>query len=117
WTDGTGDWNNAANWSSNPALPSNTSDVVIGSGKDVTHSSGSHTVQSLSSASPFNLIGGSLAVSGALTNTGSFVVGPASGPVSPPTTGAISRYHVEGNAKDSIGSNNGTTPTVTFGFT
>jgi hypothetical protein len=61
WTNPAGgDWNTPGNWSTG-ALPGLGDDVVIGTvSGTVTHSSGTHSVHSLSSASPFTLSGGAL---------------------------------------------------------
>ena len=60
WVGGSGDWNTATNWSSNPSLPGTNDNVVIGAGASitVTHSSGTHTVQGIQSQQAFVLSGG-----------------------------------------------------------
>jgi hypothetical protein len=65
WVGGSGDWNTAANWSSG-ALPGINDDVVINptnTAITVTHSSGSHAVNSLTGQVAFQLNGGTLTVS------------------------------------------------------
>src|ERR1019366_8269919 len=65
WIGPSGDWNTAANWSSSPSLPGPNDNVVIGAGPSitVTHSSGTHTVNSITNEQTFVLSGGSLSVS------------------------------------------------------
>lgn len=78
WIGGSGDWNTTANWSTGN-LPGTNDDVVIGAGTSVTvtHSSGTHTVKSLTSEQVFQLTGGSIAVSNSvkITNTLLFLAG------------------------------------------
>ena len=64
WVGGSGDWNTVTNWNTG-ALPGTNDDVVIGAGASitVTHSSGTHTVNSIQSQQAFVLSGGSLTVS------------------------------------------------------
>src|SRR3954469_23715476 len=69
WVGGSGDWDNAANWSDGAVnrLPGPDDDAVIGvAGISVTHSVGSHTVKSLTMNDPFALSDGTLIVSGNL---------------------------------------------------
>jgi hypothetical protein len=71
WIGGSGDWNTAGNWLDQSTLtnhvPGPTDDAVINiPGITVTHSSSSHTVQSLTVNDAFRLIGGTLVVSGNL---------------------------------------------------
>src|SRR5262245_46907101 len=69
WIGGTGDWNTATNWSDGVSnrLPGPDDDAVINvAGISVTHSSGSHTVKSLTINDPFTLSGGTLIVTGNL---------------------------------------------------
>ncbi len=63
WVGGSGDWTNAANWSTG-ALPGTNDDVVISvsSAITVTHSAGTHTVKSVKSQEAFVLSGGALKV-------------------------------------------------------
>src|SRR5215831_9964726 len=73
WTDGTGFWDVATNWSSNPALPGATDDVTINVAgvQTITHRSGTDTVQSIAiTDNNLAVTGGSLTVSGAFGNTG-----------------------------------------------
>jgi hypothetical protein len=64
WVGGSGDWDTATNWSTG-ALPGPGDNVVIGSGPSitVTHSSGTHTVNSVTNQQAFVLSGGTLTVS------------------------------------------------------
>ncbi len=79
WIGGSGDWNTAANWSGG-AVPGSADDVVINnagsSAISVTHSSGTHTVNSLSLSSGslvnFTLSGGTLTVSTTVQDNGPF---------------------------------------------
>jgi hypothetical protein len=75
WTGPSGDWNTAANWSTG-ALPGPNDNVVIGSGPaiTVTHSSGTHAVQSITSQQAFTLSGGVLAVSATAQINNAFVL-------------------------------------------
>ena len=75
WVGGSGDWNTAANWSTG-ALPGTNDDVLIGSGASitVTHSSGTHTVKSLTSQQAFQLTGGSLTVSNTVQVNNAFTL-------------------------------------------
>jgi YD repeat-containing protein len=75
WTNPAGgDWDTAANWSTK-ALPGATDDVVINTlnaGASVTHSqSTTDTVKSITAAVPITLSGGTLKVSGGLSDTSS----------------------------------------------
>jgi hypothetical protein len=72
WTDATGFWDVATNWSSDPLLPGAADDVTISvSGlQAITHRSGTDTVNSLTSNENLVVNGtGSLAVTGAYNNT------------------------------------------------
>ena len=65
WVGGTGDWATPANWSTG-LLPGTNDDVVINPADPaaiITHGSGAHTIQSLTSQRAFQLTGGSLTVS------------------------------------------------------
>jgi hypothetical protein len=78
WIGGSGDWNTASNWSGG-ALPGNSDDVIINtSGITVTHSSGSHSINSLNLTSAtsnnFVLSGGTLAVATSVQDNGTFSV-------------------------------------------
>ena len=70
WIGGSGDWNTVANWlddAMNNRLPGPDDDAVIDvAGISVTHSSGTHTIKSLTSNNPFDLSGGTLMVTGSL---------------------------------------------------
>jgi hypothetical protein len=67
WVGGSGDWNTGSNWS-NGTGPGAGDDVVIDQpGITVSHSTGSHTVQSLTVSDAFTLSGGALSVTGGLT--------------------------------------------------
>jgi hypothetical protein len=69
-----GDWNTASNWSGG-ALPGAGDDVIIGPiGGTVTHSSGTHSVHSLTSAANFVLSGGSLTLAGLSTLNSKFTL-------------------------------------------
>ncbi len=67
WSTAGGDWNNAANWSSNPSLPGASDDAYIGITGTwiITHSSGTHSVRSLSCEEMFKLTGGTLSIAAA----------------------------------------------------
>jgi hypothetical protein len=75
WTDGTGFWDVAANWSSNPLLPGVADDVVINVAgvQTITHRSGTHTINSLSMTGDdiLAITGGALTVNNAFTNNAS----------------------------------------------
>ena len=75
WVGGSGDWNTAANWSTG-SLPGTNDNVVIGAGASitVTHSSGTHTVQSVQSQQAFVLSGGSLTVSNTVQVNNAFTL-------------------------------------------
>src|ERR1035438_1785816 len=75
WVGGSGDWNTATNWSTG-ALPGTHDNVVIGAGASitVTHSSGTHTVQSVQSQQAFVLSGGSLTVSNTVQVNNAFTL-------------------------------------------
>ena len=60
WIGGNGNWNVAANWSSNPALPGPTDDVSNATGFTITHGTGADVIHSFVSTGPFVLSGGSL---------------------------------------------------------
>ena len=75
WNDGTGLWDDATNWSSNPLLPSSGDDVVINvlGGATITHQVGTNTVNTLTigNTNPNNnlaVTGGTLTVTGAYSN-------------------------------------------------
>src|ERR1035438_9499530 len=70
WVGGSGDWNTVTNWSTG-ALPGTNDNVLIGSGPaiTVTHSSGTHTVQSITNQQAFSLSGGTLTVSNIFQTT------------------------------------------------
>src|SRR5262245_20907545 len=62
WIGGSGDWNDGANWS-NGVGPGQDDDATIDvAGITVTHSTGSHTVKSLTINDPLTLSGGTLTV-------------------------------------------------------
>jgi hypothetical protein len=75
WTNPAGgDWNTPGNWSTG-ALPGPGDDVVINVGSGtVTHSSGTHSVHSLSSANDFTLSGGSLTLADTSALNGTFTL-------------------------------------------
>ena len=65
WVGGSGDWDTATNWSTG-SLPGTNDNVVInppGGPFVITHSTGSHVVNSIQSQQAFTLSGGSLTVS------------------------------------------------------
>jgi filamentous hemagglutinin len=67
WTlAGNGDWDTAANWSSNPNLPGPADNVTNNSAYTITHSTGTDTVASFTSNGGLTLAGGNLAVTGNL---------------------------------------------------
>jgi len=74
WIGGTGDWNTVSNWSDGVInrLPVADDDVVIPAGVTVTHSSGTHTVTSITDSGNFTLSGGTLIVDGSLAVSGTF---------------------------------------------
>ena len=75
WIGGSGDWNTATNWSIG-ALPGTNDNVVIGAGASitVTHSAGTHTVNSVQSQQAFVLSGGSLTVSNTFQASNTFTL-------------------------------------------
>ena len=76
WVGGSGDWNIATNWSTG-ALPGPGDDVVISpvtTSIAVTHSLGTHTVNSLMSEVAFQLTGGSLKVATTLQVNNTFTL-------------------------------------------
>src|ERR1017187_9880609 len=75
WIGGSGDWNTATNWSTG-SLPGTSDNVVIGAGPGitVTHSFGTHTVNSIQNEQAFVLSGGSLGVSSTVQADGLFSV-------------------------------------------
>jgi hypothetical protein len=72
---GSGDWNTPSNWSTG-SLPGPADDAVIDtSAITVTHSSGSHTVKSLTTANgSFTLSGGTLDITGTLQGNSTFTL-------------------------------------------
>ncbi len=66
WTDGSGDWSTATNWSSNPSLPGPADNVTINTASTitVTHSTGSDSINSLNCNNPLMLSGGALSIAG-----------------------------------------------------
>jgi hypothetical protein len=67
WTlAGAGDWDTAANWSSNPNLPGTTDNVTNNTSYTITHSTGNDTIASLTTNGELDLTGGNLTVNGAL---------------------------------------------------
>ncbi len=74
WTDTTGFWDVASNWSSNPLLPTSSDDVTINVAgvQTITHRSGNDTIRSISNDEILTVTGGSLVISGgaASLNTG-----------------------------------------------
>lgn len=67
-----GDWNTEANWS-NDQLPQSGDDVVINSSPSITHSTGTHTIRSLTlSNGTLALTGGSIAVTNGASTGGTF---------------------------------------------
>ena len=68
WIGGSGDWNTAANWldatTQTNHVPVAGDDAVINVAPSitVTHSTGTHTVQSLTTSNPFTLSGGTLSI-------------------------------------------------------
>ncbi len=73
WIGGSGDWNTPANWVGS-VLPTATDHVVLPAGVTVTHSSGTHTVASITSSGSLALSGGSLTVNGNLSFQGTFTL-------------------------------------------
>ncbi|MCA9012946.1 MAG: hypothetical protein KDB01_24510, partial [Planctomycetaceae bacterium] len=76
WDGGGGDlnWSNAANWDTD-SLPDADDDVTIASGFGaIQYSSGSDTVNSITSASPFTLSGGTLTVSTTIDVSTDFII-------------------------------------------
>jgi phage baseplate assembly protein gpV len=76
WIGGSGDWNTPANWSTG-ALPGPSDDVVLDVPGDmtITHSSGTHAVNSIQSQERFTLSGGTLTVSAASLLVSNVTVG------------------------------------------
>ena len=75
WIGGSGDWNTTNNWSTH-TLPGTNDNVVIAAGASitVTHSSGTHTVNSVQSQQAFVLSGGTLTVSGTFQASNTFTL-------------------------------------------
>jgi hypothetical protein len=75
WIGGSGDWNTTTNWSTG-SLPETNDNVVIGAGASitVTHSSGTHTVNSVQSQQAFVLSGGSVTVSNTFHASNAFTL-------------------------------------------
>src|ERR1039458_7420993 len=76
WVGGSGDWNTATNWSTG-ALPGTNDTALIntpGGPFTITHSVGTHTVQSLQSQQAFTLSGGSLTVSNTVQINSTFTL-------------------------------------------
>src|ERR1017187_819498 len=75
WIGGSGDWNTATNWSTG-SLPGTNDNVVLGAGASitVTHSSGTHTVQSVQSQQACVLSGGSLTISNTVQVNNTFTL-------------------------------------------
>src|ERR1017187_5075891 len=75
WVGGSGDWNTATNWSTG-LLPGTNDNVVIGAGASitVTHSSGTHTVNSVQSQQAVVLSGGSLTASNSVQVNNTFTL-------------------------------------------
>lgn len=75
WSAAGGDWNNAANWSSNPSLPGASDDAYIGITGTwiITHSSGTHSVRSLNCDEILKLTGGTLSIAAASQCLGGFL--------------------------------------------
>ena len=71
WTDSTGFWDVAGNWSSNPQLPGATDDVIINVAglPTVTYRTGTNTISSLGiTNATFDVTGGVLTVSNSFSN-------------------------------------------------
>ncbi|MDB5338653.1 MAG: Phosphoesterase, PA-phosphatase related protein [Planctomycetaceae bacterium] len=69
-SDSNGAWDNPANWSTG-VVPGPNDDVLIdriGANPTVTHSTGNHTVQSLQTAEPLTISGGTLTINGGTTS-------------------------------------------------
>jgi hypothetical protein len=66
WIGGSGDWNVGTNWSNGTGPGAGDDAVIDVAGISITHSSGSHTVKSLTIDDPFTLSGGTLIVTGNL---------------------------------------------------
>ena len=66
-----GDWDEVANWSSNPLLPTASDDVTIDVGgvtlRSIRHDVGTTTIGSLQLSERLNVVGGSVTVQGAVT--------------------------------------------------
>jgi hypothetical protein len=74
--DANGNWSTAANWSSNPNLPSPSDDVVIdrpGYSILVTHSGGTDSVNSLTCNEGLTLSGGTLSLANNSSVNGTFL--------------------------------------------
>src|SRR5204863_6870655 len=76
WTNpGSGNWEDPANWSTNPSLPGTSADVCINvSGITVSISSANATINSLISQANITLSGGTLAPAAASTINGTFAM-------------------------------------------
>ncbi len=77
WIGGSGDWNGGTNWSNGTGPAAGDDAVIDVAGVVVTHSSGLHTVKSLTIDDSFTLSGGTLAIDGDLSvrNGNSFGLG------------------------------------------
>src|SRR4051794_7577918 len=109
WIGGSGDWDSGINWS-NGTGPGPADDAVIDvAGVAVTHSTGSHTVQSLTMNDPFTLAGGTLIVTGNLVeqNTNTFTM----------TGGTLRSATVVGEGGAVLAAAGGTLDGVTLGGT
>jgi len=75
WVGASGDWSVATNWNTG-ALPGPTDSAVIPSGPaiTITHSTGSDSITSLTSAQAFVLSGGSVTVSGTVQINNTFTM-------------------------------------------
>ena len=73
WTDGTGNWTTATDWSTG-ATPGSSDVVYIGSSGNVTYNSGTSTIAGLNVAGTFTLSGGTLTDNGTLSGSGSITL-------------------------------------------
>src|SRR5262245_55650251 len=69
WVGGSGDWATGSNWSNGVGPGTNDDAVIDVAGITVTHSSGSHTVKSLTASDAVILSGGTLSVTGTLSDS------------------------------------------------
>ncbi len=73
WTDGTGSWSTASDWSTG-AVPGSSDVVYIPAAGNVTFSAGSSTIAGLNDAGALTVSGGTFTVNGTVSGAGSFTL-------------------------------------------